>query len=191
MDWLLHIDADEFLSASGTVLHALAELPPETLVAQVPVAERVYLAAADPEFIFDGVFRLPNAAAIQAEVDAIDGDAAQFLRQGMTRYPSSKAFFRVAGLQIDIHSARNVTAAQLRTLQGWRLFHFDGLTSKTGSARARDLAQQPGWTSFAAARRAQLAEIAAADATPADLEALYLSIKQLSPERAAALRRLG
>lgn len=193
MDWLLHIDADEFLSASGTVLHALAEMPPETLVTQVPVAERVYLAAGDPEFIFDGVFRLPNGAAIQAEVDAIDGDAAQFLRQGMTSYPSSKAFFRVGhGLQVDIHSARNVTAAQVGLLQGWRLFHFDGLTQQNWiEKKRRILAQQPGWMHFAAARRAQLAQVAAADATPGGLAALYLSLKQLSPERASALRALG
>lgn len=193
VDWLLHIDADEFLSTTGNVAAALADLPATCLVAQVPVAERVYLAPPDPDDIFDGVFRRPSSLQLQAEVDAIDGSAARFLRQGMAGYPSSKAFFRTGrGLQTDIHSARNVTPADLRTLQGWLLFHFDGLTMQNWiGKRQRVIAQQPGWPSFAAARRAQLAEIAAAHATPADLEALYLSIKQLSPERAAALAALG
>ncbi|MES2432671.1 MAG: glycosyltransferase family 2 protein [Pseudomonadota bacterium] len=192
MDWLLHIDSDEFLSASGDVALALAALPESCLVAQVAVAERVYLAAPDPGYIFDGVFRLPNPPPLQAQVDAVDGPVAQFLRQGMTSYPSSKAFFRIGrGLQADVHSARNVTAAQVGMLHGWRLFHFDGLTLQSWiSKKRRTLAQQPGWAAFAPARRAQLAAIVAADATQGGLEALYLSLKQLSPERAAALRRL-
>lgn len=192
VDWLLHIDADEFLSASGDVAAALAALPETCLVAQVAVAERVYLTAPDPKNIFDGVFRRPNPLPLQPQVDAIDGAAAQFLRQGMTSYPSSKAFFRTGrGLQADVHSARNVSVAEVGSLPGWRLFHFDGLTMQSWvRKKQRTLAQQPGWQAFAAARRAQLAAIAAADATQGGLEALYLSIKQLSPERAAALRAL-
>ncbi len=192
VDWLLHIDADEFLSASGDISAALAALPETCLVAQVPVAERVYLTSPDPENIFDGVFRRPNPPRLQAQVDAIDGAVAQFLRQGMTSYPSSKAFFRTGrGLQADVHSARNVSVAEVGSLPGWLLFHFDGLTMLNWiSKKHRTLAQQPGWQAFAAARRAQLAAIVAADATPGGLEALYLSIKQLSPERAAALGAL-
>lgn len=192
LEWLLHIDADEFLSASGDVAVALAGLPASCLVAQVAVAERVYLATPDPDYIFDGVFRLPNPPPVQAQVDAIDGPVAQFLRQGMTSYPSSKAFFRTGrGLQADVHSARNVSVAEVGMLHGWRLFHFDGLTMQSWiHKKQRTLAQQPGWQAFAAARRAQLAAITAADATQGGLEALYLSIKQLNPERAAALRGL-
>ena len=192
MDWLLHIDSDEFLSASGDVAAALAALPAGCLVAQVAVAERVYLASPDPDYIFDGVFRRPNPLPLQPQVDAIDGAVARFLRQGMTSYPSSKAFFRTGrGLQADVHSARNVTAAEVGILPGWRLFHFDGLTMHSWiQKKRRTLAQQPGWAAFAPARRAQLAAIAAADATQGGLEALYLSIKPLSPERAAALRAL-
>ncbi len=192
VDWLLHIDSDEFLSSGGDVGEALTSLPASCLVAQVAVAERVYLAAPDPENIFDGVFRLPNPLPLQAQVDAIDASVAQFLRQGMTSYPSSKAFFRTGrGLQADVHSARNVSVAEVGSLPGWRLFHFDGLTMHSWiHKKRRTLAQQPGWAAFAPARRAQLAAIAAADATPRGLEALYLSLKLLSPERAAALRAL-
>lgn len=192
VDWLLHIDSDEFLSASGDVAAALAALPVSCLVASVAVAERVYLAPPDPANIFDGVFRRPNPPPLQAQVDAIDGAVAQFLRQGMTSYPSSKAFFRTGrGLQADVHSARNVSAAQVAALSDWRLFHFDGLTMQSWiRKKRRTVAQQPGWQAFAAARRAQLAQIAAADATQGGLEALYLALKQLSPERAAALRAL-
>lgn len=127
MDWLLHIDSDAFLSASGDVALALAALPESCLVAQVAV--RVYLAAPDTENIFDGVFLLPNPPELQAQVDAIDGAVARFLPQGMISYPSSKPFFCTGwGLQADIYSARNVSVAEVGSLPGWRLFHFDGLT---------------------------------------------------------------
>ncbi|MDZ4393649.1 glycosyltransferase family 2 protein [Cypionkella sp.] len=192
VDWLLHIDADEFLSRGGDVAAALAALPASCLVAQVPVVERVYLTAPDPDDIFDGVFRRPNPLPLQAQVDAIDGAVAPFLRQGMTGYPSSKAFFRTGrGLQTDIHSARNVTLADISPLQGWQLHHFDGLTLQSWiGKRQRVIAQQPGWRSFAPARCAQLQAIAAEGATQDEHAALYLAIKQLSPARAAALAAL-
>lgn len=192
-DWMLNIDADEFLMGDGDPARALAALPEGCSFAQMRVAERVYLAMPDAHCIFDGVFRRPNPPELQAEVDRIDGDAARFLRQGMTGYPTGKGFFRVGrGLTVDLHSAKGLRPQRMVVLPDWQVQHFDGLTPKGWIwKKQRTMAQQPGWQNFAPERRAQCQAVADAGTDLAALERLYLSIKQLDAGRAAALSDLG
>ena len=121
VDWLLHIDADEFLWPSKSVPAHLDEVYPWFDGATVPVAERVFVAGETPDHVFTGPFRRPAKG--QADPD-------QITQRGLTGHAIGKAFSRVGrDLSVSIHRPQSKTTdLQIAKLAGIELLHFDGLT---------------------------------------------------------------
>ncbi len=136
VDWLFHLDVDEFLHPVGDLRAELAAMPPGRDIFTVPVVERA-LRAADPRTsVFEGVFRAP--AVLQPspspllprivvpggappgdeaggpEADArlqrkLFGDDAVLLTQGLTGHMTGKSATRTGRDHfIALHSARTV-----------------------------------------------------------------------------------
>ncbi len=194
-DWVLHIDADEFLTCDGNPAAILAAQPPETDYVFVPVAERVYLSDPDPADIFAGAFRRPaRTPPARAALDAIDGEAAPYLDRGVTGYYSGKSFFRAGGrVPPGIHVPTPHDPARGARPAGLELLHFDGLTARHWTTKKlRSLGNHTGYLTGGDPPRMRQFEAALANRrTPDRLADLYLRLKVLSAERAEGLRRLG
>ncbi|MFG5381340.1 glycosyltransferase family 2 protein [Yoonia sp. R2-816] len=131
-DWLLHIDADEFLWPSQSVADCLAGAADTADCLTVPVAERMFVAGSESESIFSGVFRRPFSS------DMNDGSAVFGIRngptlRGLTGHTIGKAFSRCGrGLDISIHRPRPEQGSEAELIsaraQGLELLHFEGLT---------------------------------------------------------------
>lgn len=193
VDWLLHIDADEFLDFED-VDSWLAQLPSEVVSAMAHVAERFHVGAPDPRNIFDGVFRVPAPAEMEDQLDRIDGAAAPYLDYGVTGYETGKSFFRVGrGLDLRVHCPFNPGSLVSQSLPGHPLLHFDGLTALSWVRKKQRLlrqqpkaiyVQRPGW-------RAQFRTVVDIEENITPLLELYHQLKCLSPERLTALEELG
>ncbi|WP_341367014.1 glycosyltransferase family 2 protein [Yoonia sp. BS5-3] len=127
-DWVLHVDADEYLRPGGSVGECLHQLGPQTQVGVVPVAERIF---SDPEgTIFDGAFRRPYLGKPR-DGRKLFGPAYDLTYRGLTGHAIGKSFARTgAPLQMSIHRPKPLGAADLmaQTLDHAILLHFDGLT---------------------------------------------------------------
>ncbi|PRY21803.1 glycosyl transferase family 2 [Aliiruegeria haliotis] len=132
-DWLLHIDADEFLQLDRPLPQILSRLGDEVDWLRIPNHERVWLAAETPVTIFDGVFRSPRRMPDDVYRRTPRGNA-RFLRRGLAGYPNGKSLSRTGrGLRIGAHAPHaNTTGNHAlpagRTSPDARLLHFDGLT---------------------------------------------------------------
>lgn len=127
-DWLLHCDADEFLSPTQSVAACLARVYPWIDCAVVPVMERVFVAGGASADMFSGLFRRPYSG--KSGVGGGLSADADLTQRGLTGHAIGKAFTRVGrDLEVSIHRAR-AGDADLRTeiLQIADLLHFDGLT---------------------------------------------------------------
>ncbi len=105
LDFVLHIDADEFLVADRPVAECLADLDPERPILRVEPWEALHDPALPPGPLSARHFRraLPAGAAAAAI-----GRYAALLPQGMLSHTVGKCFFRakVPGLVPSIHGAR-------------------------------------------------------------------------------------
>ncbi|WP_164738108.1 glycosyltransferase family 2 protein [Frigidibacter oleivorans] len=125
--WILHCDADEFLSAPPRPALDAAEADTDWLT--LPVAERAFRPLPQ-EGLFDGLFRRPLEDWAEAG-PLIHGGEAGYLNRGLTGHTAGKGLFRTGrGIEIGIHApvpaaGRAWTGAAARDL---RLLHFDGLT---------------------------------------------------------------
>lgn len=59
VDWLLHLDADEFVWQRRPLAQELARLAPQADALVLPVRERAYTRP-DPQDLFEGIFRVPQ-----------------------------------------------------------------------------------------------------------------------------------
>lgn len=148
-DWMLHIDADEFVVMDEALSARLQISADNPDFLQIPVAERVFIRGEPQRGIFDGVFRIPCAPGEDATLKAVYGDDLKFLDQGVTGYPSMKSFFRTGrNIRLGIHTGLPMEGVTYRTAApGPRnLYHFDGLTAKSWSLKIlRKMNQAPGW----------------------------------------------
>lgn len=196
-DWILHVDADEFLWGPPDIGQRLAALPGDVDHAIVFAAERVHSGAVDSRSIFAGRFRRQiHDPALQPVIDRIDGPSALFLRRGMAGYAGGKSFFRTGrGLRAGIHVPDNADPARMHALTDFDILHFDGLTPLAwAQKKMRKIAQQPEWRSFPEVHKAtrnQLAAVHAAAGDPTRLRQIYATIKVLDPAREAALQAAG
>lgn len=196
VDWLLHVDADEFLTDAALVLRDVAAMPDEVDYVGLWPLERVRDRDRPESTLFEGAFRRLVTAERQAAVAPVYGDALRFLDWGLSSNGRIKAFVRSGrALDIDLHepARRDGGAAVGWLIEAPVLLHFDGMTEANYTGKlVRKIAQNAGWRAFPApGRRAQLAEVAAARGDPTRISALYRSVKTVDPEQAAALEVQG
>lgn len=196
VDWLLHIDADEFLWEAGRVLEALAAAPPDVMALGVAPLDRVWRTAAPPQTIFDGLFRGLAPGGSEGALRRIYGPALDFLDRGIAGNGAAKFFVRTGRqLRMGVHEPtdKEGRAVLSRLLPGGALLHFDGATPAHYIAKLqRKIRQQPAWPDFPApGRRAQLRAVWEAGGDQRRLEALTRAAKFLTPEQEEALTALG
>ncbi len=134
VDWLLHIDADEFLSPSRDLSLELAQVPEGIDYLHLEMRERVFTGAAPAETIFDGAFRVPFNREPRA-TRLLFGPGAGFTDGGFSGQVSGKSIVRVqqGQLLMGIHRPRVPTSMPREPLlhlqcQSAVVLHFEGLT---------------------------------------------------------------
>ena len=193
-DWLVHIDADEFLWPRGDLGEVLGAASEDADAIIVPVAERVQRPDDPGLTIFEGAFRRP--ALIRPEEGLrIFGPDYRMTYRGLTDHAQGKSFVRTGRrLSMSIHRPR----AEGRDPEMWRpepeditLLHFDGLTPAFWTYKLARMQR-----AFATAngmppsdhRRAQI------DALLEDPDAgaaLFRRLKVVDAEKEALLRQHG
>lgn len=191
-DWLLHVDADEYLRADIPVHYMLGQIATGADYAVVPVAERVHLGNQDPT-IFAGAFRrpFPGKAAEGRELFGPDFD---MTFRGLTGHAIGKSFVR-AGRQIEMSVHRpkpnGPDALTTNTVDGAELLHFDGLTRLQWVykllRKADAFSNQNGMPPSPHRGR----QIAAILLEPKTGFAIYDRIKRATPDVSAQLEALG
>ncbi|SIS70699.1 Glycosyl transferase family 2 [Roseivivax lentus] len=144
LDWLAHIDVDEFLLPEGDIGAALAALPDAALCARMRPVEALATPEGSDKITYFKAFHLDQPTR-QAAASRIFGAWAQHLSGGFLSHVAGKLFFRAGtkGLQIRIHNVildgeQNPGQATLDTV---RLGHFHAAS----------------WEAFEAAYRFRLA----------------------------------
>ncbi|MDP7150081.1 MAG: glycosyltransferase family 2 protein [Paracoccaceae bacterium] len=199
VDWLIHIDADEFISPRANIVNELTFVPKEFHFVELEVRERVYTPEHRPETIFSGEFRVPlNRRARAAR--ALFGDMAPFTTRGFSGHCAGKSFVRV-GLEhllmgIHVPRLRKVGNERLMSLisHSATLLHFDGLTpAHWVSKMVRYGAQDTYLKSdrLGEHRRRQLEYVMARKGDRQAVEHLHDLMKVVKAEDAARLRALG
>jgi hypothetical protein len=150
VDWLLHIDADEFLTLGAPLSEELAALRPGDGWLKIRNHERVWTYgqhALDGGSVFTGAFRkpMPNA---DDDLRRIYGPKARFLWNGFAGHPIGKALSATGRhYRINTHSPRAGRGADshlppYRTARHAALLHFDGLTPLHWAAKTLRYAEQ-------------------------------------------------
>lgn len=124
-DWLLHVDADEFLQP-GALTQELAALDADIDVLRVPNGERAF--AGPPQSIFDGVLRvMPDRPRRVRHL--FDPVVTQFSNAGFTGHAMGKSLTRTGrNYRIGIHAPLLRFDVRAVTSTSAILCHFDGLT---------------------------------------------------------------
>ncbi|WP_165802923.1 glycosyltransferase family 2 protein [Pelagivirga sediminicola] len=200
VDWLVHLDADEFLVQDRPLGEEMAAVRALDCELYFPVAERMYLPGPQTT-IWDGVFRTCTRALIRRG-DGIDtqrviyGDQADCLDFGVLGHSAGKcAVPRGADFRLGIHWAfrgeGRQRAERFRSTAA-RLLHFDGLTPLQWWAKLRRYTEyDPADFNIAAQRQAQIDRAAKAGAIPGGREALHAELKEIGPAAQARLRAFG
>jgi hypothetical protein len=132
-DWLVHIDADEFLWSELPVAQHLGHVPEAVDCLIVPVAERVHAGDAPMVSVFDGAFRRPYVSSAK-KGRAVFGPIYNMTYKGLAGHAQGKTFVRTRRpLRLSIHRAQSLAkdgnVESLRADCGQlELLHFDGLT---------------------------------------------------------------
>ncbi|HCE69928.1 glycosyltransferase family 2 protein [Ruegeria pomeroyi] len=131
-DWLLHLDADEFLETDLVMARILGGLPEAVDFLHLPNLERVFDAAEPQEQLFDGYMRAPLLRGWPDQADLLDPAIQPFLHRGVVAHSQGKSAVRVGRkLWPGIHSPRAPSGHDRPLL--WpavnaRVLHYDGLT---------------------------------------------------------------
>lgn len=187
-DWLIHLDADEFLWAPEGVWAEIDAVGSADWLA-VPPWERVL--GPDDAGLFSGPFRGP----VEGDLTAIYGREARFLEpRGLAGYASAKPM-------VPAHTPHHVVTHRVTGPNGpiprhraetLRVLHVEGLTPVHWAVKQlRYAVQSPRRILMRPARYAALREIIAApDVRAAALERFELTYR-LSRDRLEALERVG
>lgn len=201
-DWMVHVDADEFLvpgqPGGRPLAESLAAVPPDIGWARIANLERVLPKGAAPRTVFDGVFR--RQITDPAAEARIYGPDAAFLKNGFSAYVRGKYAIRTKSpLEVRQHEAA-YPGRQGRNAPGeippfvWladqALLHIDGWTALHWTTKLIRRVEAGRGESGHKGRRAQLAYMQAAADAPARM-ALFDRLQSVGPRRAAALRAAG
>jgi hypothetical protein len=190
-EWMVSIDADEFLSSGADITADLAEMGEAVSFMRIAVRERVMLADVPQQGMFDGIFRMPLANFKQhgPEVYSVFAD---FLRHGMTGHAVGKSAFRTGrGLQMCLHAPLKAPPG----VYGRRSFlrHFDGLTPLHYALKLLRRAREPlmkGKPRHGAPRLLQLQTMAEIAGDAPSIMEMVDYLKTLRPGQVQALRDL-
>lgn len=133
VDWLAHVDADEFLQSDTDLAQYLSAVPDGVDYIAVPNAERVFDRATPQKRLFDGIMRCPLPRG-WIDQDLIFADqVTPYLRRGLPAHSSGKSIMRTGvGLVPGIHSPRPSQEMERRAnaiaAPSVNVFHYDGLT---------------------------------------------------------------
>lgn len=126
VDWLFHLDADEFLTGADPAAE-LAAVPAGTLGFRVQNGERVFVAGGPEASVFDGAMVMPVPRPGQLR-KLRGGDMARYTMHGLMGHVLGKSALRLGhGAEIGIHAARLPPGSAHRASR-LRLCHFDGMT---------------------------------------------------------------
>jgi hypothetical protein len=105
LDWLGHIDVDEFLINSGTLVHTLSTVPPATAAVRIPPAEALAVESGTPCH-----FKLSHAQAQipKAQLQDIYPTFGLHLYGGFLSHTSGKLFARtgIPDTRLGIHALK-------------------------------------------------------------------------------------
>lgn len=186
VDWLWHIDADEFLLQRSPLTEELARHADLAGALVIPVRERALTRSTQAE-LFEGMFRIPQRGA--GRMHPLLAPLADLAPAGVIGHALGKSITRT-GLNVVLypHFARpagggHPAKVPQRPSQSSVLLHFDGLTRLHWLAKMlRRLAREPNLpdTDLSPHRRAQLAALAACGGDPARLRALHDRLRVVS-----------
>lgn len=198
VDYLLHLDADEFVHQAHPLedeLKRLARRDPRHYLS-VPNLERVWLTGEDQTSVFSSHFRA-STKRLNGDFDGLVLDGAGLTRFGLTGHSEGKACSPTGhGYVLGIHrphhdTERPWTFPGVKRSRSSVILHFDGMTRlhwvykrlRKRLFRAQ-LARQP----ITEQMQAQIDAIEAAGGDMAAGDALHDRIKVLGPELADGLR---
>lgn len=199
-DWLVHLDADEFIETDMPLTEVLSALPDKVDFLHLPNVERVFDATRPQEELFDGYMRVPLVRGWLAQEVVLAPDVQPFLHRGVVAHSQGKSVVRTGrGCWMGIHSPR--AGAGRERLLLWpatraRVLHYDGLTGfhwimkllRGWSDRGGGVEQHGG---LAPARQAQIGYV---DENRGDMHALlqlHQKLKALLPEDLERLEAMG
>ncbi len=214
-DWLLHVDADEYLCPppGATVGEVLAEAGADWPVARIRPVERVRLRGAPDTGLFDGAFRVPGKLP-EAERAALHGPHAPFFGPGgLLGHVAGKSFTRTGfDLDISVHGPlpNDIGFESVAQEAAWLaevavelplpLAHYDGMTPlhwllkllRQGEyAPRRRMGLPRHGLRHVIPRDRQTTAVYRARQDPAALAALTDALLFLAPEPAATLEAQG
>lgn len=194
-EWLLHLDADEFLYHSAGLIEAMQHADPSCAELRVGVRERVRISGDRRSDIFAGCFRIPAERPESFYRSIYGEEAAGFLHKGLKAYSHFKTLYRRGrGLALGIHAARNGREVKSHpaSVPGRPLLHFDGLTPLSWVQKMyqklliEDYRNKPN-----PARRAQLIRFERHAREPRAICAIFQAIDILDDAQKQALQREG
>ena len=128
VDWLIHMDADEFLYQKRPLAEELAYAPTAPGYLALQVRERAF--DAKQTALFDGLYRGPFHGR-DALLVPLFGETAPFLTHGVSGHSAGKSCVPVGrDLRMSIHAPRTSKGERMPPLHSAStvLLHFDGLT---------------------------------------------------------------
>ncbi|WP_189799437.1 glycosyltransferase family 2 protein [Tateyamaria sp. syn59] len=148
LDWLFHIDADEFIWQDSDLAAELAAHDDPQSELNLPVFERLFPDRPQAT-LFDGQFRATSDLA-DKEAETAFGPFTCFMKRGQYSHGAGKSGVQVgAGLRLGVHNATRKGSegrqrrAGKRVSTAARLLHFDGITPLHWLAKALRYRQSP------------------------------------------------
>ncbi|OWY04248.1 MULTISPECIES: glycosyltransferase family 2 protein [unclassified Thioclava] len=195
LDWMIHCDADEFVSLVRPLEWELAKTGEQKAWLRLEVDERCYLDRKPGPDIFSGVFRR-RWDGFQDDGLMFYGFRARFLKKGLAGHVAGKPVVRAGrGYAIGVHYPLKDWDSKendlpYRPSYNGRLMHFDGLTPlhfilKMLRRATTKVKGQP--VPYVGSRKAQFAEAAERAADPAELKALWWEVQGMRDYEAAEL----
>jgi hypothetical protein len=107
VEWLAHVDADEYIMPHRDLGHELAMVPETIDCVALPMRERAFRLGKTPDSILSGVCRVPFDRSRRA-AQALFGGMASFTESGFVGHVAGKCLVRTGGdhLLLGIHSPR-------------------------------------------------------------------------------------
>lgn len=132
-DWLIHIDADEFIWQNSALGSELAQIEAANTEINLPVLERLFPHGRTQATLFEGMFRA-TADLEEAEQKAAYGPFEAMMKRGQYSHGAGKGGVRVGdSLRLGVHNATERRGDRWRRAgrhvsTSAQLLHFDGLT---------------------------------------------------------------